>query len=620
MNIPFTFTDMAPLQYRRIILGFACFLFFPLFLSAQVNQQQPAQDTGAAKFIIIDHFGKLIEDKQGMESIKWISQGLQLRIDSTYIYADSAVIYGGDRVYAYGNVVIQQGDSVNVFTDTLYYYKQTDVAELVGEVALDQGSKQLWTTDLTYHLGEQYGSYANGGVLVDKDLQVSSKQGTYYADRQEAVFKDSVVVLHPKFNLAADSMKYLAPESKVIFTGPTNIYTPEAKIYCESGYYDLKNETAEFNQNAQYAGDQKKATADTIRYASSTGEITMVSNVYVEENDKRIQGTYLRYLENTGETVILGEPAVYTDSTRTIRSPEIFYNEKTNQVSTKGSGEISDGDLLMKAEAFDFDQASGIGRAVGHVMWSDTAKDMGIRADTVFYAKESNYILAYGKDRSLFYTVIDGDTLYIASDTLNMISQVDSADLTDTIRLIKAYHDVRLLKSDMQGRADSLVFNDRDSLFMFFGDPVLWSDTTQFSADSIHMAIKNNQIDDVTLNQKAIIITSLYGVYYDQIKGKSIVAAFDSNAIQDMWVTGNAESIYYTRDDQSAFIGVNKTICSKMYFTFIDNEIHLLKYYGENSSQMMPMGEADHNSLRLEGFQWRDEERPLTLSDLLKTK
>jgi len=618
MRITFTYLDMeCHVLFRRIFFS-SVFLVLPLLGFGQVKPRPAATDTSKAKFIIIDHFGKLIEDKEGLETIKWISQGLQLRIDSTYIYADSAVIFGEDRVYAYGNVVIQQGDSLNVFTDTLYYFKETDVAELIGEVALDQGSKQLWTNDLTYHLSERYGEYTNGGTMVDKDMQVSSRQGIYYAETEEVLFRDSVIVLHPKFNLAADSMRYLGPVATVLFTGPTNIYTPEAKIYCESGFYNLEEERAEFNRNAQYAGDQKKATADTIRYGASSGEVLMLGNVHVVENERRIDGTSLRYLEKTGETWITGEPARYADSTRTINSPEIFYNEQTNQVSTKGAGEISDGDLLMRAEQFDFDQATGIGRATGNVMWSDTLQDLGIFADTIDYAKESDYILAYGMKRSIFYTLVDGDTLYIAADTLNMFSQVDTTAGSDTIRLIRAYHDVRLLKSDMQGRADSLLFNDRDSLFSFFGDPVLWADTSQFSADTITMSIRNDQVNDIVLTQKAIIISSLYATYYDQIKGKKIIAEFDSSAIRDMWVTGNAESIYYTRDDQSAFIGVNKTICSKMYFTFLAGQIHLLKYYGENSSTMMPMGEADHDALRLEGFRWRAEERPKDLKDLLE--
>lgn len=618
MNQPFIYTDMeSRIPIMKFLYTFLVVLF-PVIAIGQIRHEQPAPDTSKVSSIIIDYFGRLIEDKEGIETVKWISQGLQLRVDSTNIYADSAVIFGEDRVYAYRNVVIQQGDSLNVFTDTLYYFKETDVAELIGEVTLDQGSKQLWTRNLTYHLGERYGAYSQGGVLVDKELQVSSRQGIYYADNGEVVFRDSVVVLHPEFNLAADSMRYLAENSTVLFTGPTNIYTPKAEIYCESGFYNLENETAEFNSNAQYAGDKKKATADTIRYNSASGEILMLGHVHVEENEKRIDGTSLRYLEGSGETWITGSPARYTDSIRAINSPEIFYNEKTNQVSTKGAGEISDGDLLMKAEQFDFDQATGIGRASGNVMWSDTAKDLGIRADSIDYAKESGYILAYGEKRPLFYTLVEQDTLYICADTLNMFNQADTSSLNDTMRVIKAYHDVRLFKTDMQGRSDSLVFNDADSLFRFFGDPVLWSDTTQFSADTITMSIKNNRLNDITLTQKAIIISELYGTYYDQIKGKTILARFDSSAIKDMLVHGNAESVYYTRDEQSAFIGVNKTICSKMYFTFLKGQIHLLKYYGENSSSMMPMGEADHEHLRLEGFRWRPDDRPLSVNDILK--
>jgi lipopolysaccharide export system protein LptA len=609
---------MKSYQVLQRILFSLFVLIFPMLSQSQVNSKANPQDTSKAKFIIIDHFGKLIEDKEGVESVKWISQGLQLRIDSTYIYADSAVIFGEDRIFAYGNVVIQQGDSLNVFTDTLLYFKETDIAELIGEVALDQGSKQLWTNGLTYHLSERYGSYSQGGVLVDRDLQVSSKQGTYYAESEEVVFKDSVIVLHPKFNLAADSMTYLASQSKVLFTGPTNIYTPNAKIYCESGFYDLKNETAEFNRNAQYAGDQKKATADTIRYGAETGEVLMLGNVHVEENDKRIDGTSLRYMEKTGETWITGEPAKYADSTRTINSPEIFYNEQTNQVSTVGRGDITDGDMKMQFDHSEYDQLTGIGRFSGNVMWRDTVRNVGIITDTLNMSEKTQYVLAYGINRSLFFTIVDGDTLFIAADTLNMENEIDTSGEADTVRVIRAYYDVRLFKSDMQGIADSLVFNDTDSLFSFFGDPVLWSDTTQFSADSITMSIKNGQINDIILTQKAIIISELYETYYDQIKGRVILAQFDSSAIKDMWVTGNAESIYYTRDDQNAFIGVNKTICSKMYFTFLEGQIHLLKYYGENSSSMMPMGEANHGTLRLEGFQWRSMDRPLSVTDLLE--
>ena len=593
-------------------------------LAAQVRPV-PAEKEQTA-YIIIDHFGKLIEDRDGIETFKWISKGLQLRLDSTYIYGDSALIANEDRVYAYGNVIIQQGDSMSVFTDTLYYTRETDVANLVGEVVLKQGTRQLWTRNLNYYLDERYAVYSQGGVLVDDSLQVSSRSGWYDAKTESMIFRDSVIVLHPRFNLAADSLTYLALQKLVRFTGPTTIYTPSGQIYCESGFYDLQREKAEFTREATYAGGDKRARAERIVYDARTDEVRMYDQVRIRERDKLITGDSIRYLASTGETWIYGAPAFYGDSTRTINSPEIFYNEKTNRVSTRGPSEIVDGALTLKAKQLDFNDETGLGTATGDVEWRDTAQDIGVRAEILNYSREAEYVNAYGANRPLFYTIVDGDTLYLAADTLTMWREIDtiavgdSITALDTIRMIRGHHDVRILKADLQGIADSLVFDGRDSLFTLFGRPVLWSDTSQFSGDTVTVSLVNKQIRDIRLIRNAIIISEILGRYYDQIKGRYIVAHFDSSAIRHMQVTGNAESVYYTRDEQQAFIGVNQTTCSRMFFLFLNGEINRLSYFGESTSVMKPMGDVDHDALRLEGFQWRARERPLTLEDLLRKK
>lgn len=619
---PLSFSN-AEMLLRPLIRIFwavgACFCLPILAFS----QQAPA-DTAKHDYILIDYFGKFVEDIQGQDHIKWISDTLQLRIDSTNIYADSAVIFNDNRINAYGNVIIQQGDSLEVFTDTMYYTKETDVADLIGEVVLRQGTKQLWTTDLSYNLGERFGEYHKGGVMVDKDLQMSSKQGIYFARDKSILFKDSVIVLHPKFNLVADSMRYLATEEQVQFTGPTNIYSKNAKTYCEAGYYDAKTETLVLRQNAQYADDKKTATAEEIQYMVNTGDVTMTGNVNVLDQDKVVHGNSLRYNEKTGETWIKGvpgEPATFLDSTRKGKGAEIFYNGKTNQMAIIGGGQIAEGSTILSYDNFNYDESTGNGKAEGNVRLRDTVSDFGVKAEILDKSgKEESYLFysAPGSiNRTLFYSIVDGDTLYIGADTLAMLNQVDTLTL-DTSRIIKAYHDVRMFKSDMQGRTDSLVFHGQDSIFNFFGQPVLWTDTTQFSADSIAMALMNKKIHSITLTHKALIVSELLAVYYDQIKGKEIIAQFDSSKVKDMWVLGNAESIYYTQDDKDAFIGVNQTICSKMYFTFLHGQLQHLKYYGENTSSMVPMFEASHDQMRLEGFQWRPLERPHSVADVLK--
>lgn len=602
-------------QITWVLLGCLCLPFHTF------GQQTSPADTTKPGIIIIDYFGKFVEDVQNQDHIKWISDTLQLRIDSTNIYADSAVIFNDNRIYAYGNVIIQQGDSLEVFTDTLYYTKETDIAELVGEVVLRQGTKQLWTTDLNYHLSERYGEYHKGGVMVDKDLQMSSKRGIYYARGESMVFKDSVIVLHPKFNLVADSMTYLAAQSMVQFTGPTNIYSKNAKTYSEAGYYDAKTETLVLRQNAQYTDDKKTATADEIQYAVNTGDVAMSGNVNVIDQDKVIHGNTLRYNEKTGETWIKGEPATFADSTRRGQGAEIFYNSKTDQMTIMGGGQIAEGSTILSYEHFNYDEATGAGKAEGNVELRDTVSNYGVKAEVLDKSGQNETYLFYSAPgstrRTLFYSIVDGDTLFIGADTLAMLNLVDTLTM-DTFRIIKAYYDVRMFKSDMQGRTDSLVFLGRDSVFHFFGEPVLWTDTTQFSADSISMALMNKKIHAITLTHQALIVSELLTIYYDQIKGKEIIAQFDSSKVKDMWVLGNAESIYYTQDDKNAFIGVNQTICSKMYFTFLQGQLQDLKYYGENTSSMLPMFEANHDLLRLEGFHWRPAERPHSVADVLK--
>jgi len=574
--------------------------------------------------ILIDHFGKLIEDRDGIESFKWISKGLQLRLDSTYIYADSALIANEDRIYAYGNVIIQQGDSMSVFTDTLYYTRESDIANLVGEVVLKQGNRELWTRNLDYYLGERYAVYSQGGVLVDDSLQVSSRRGWYDARSESMIFRDSVIVLHPRFNLAADSLTYLALQEMVRFTGPTNIYMPSGEIYCESGFYDLASEEAEFTEHARYTGGDKIAEAGKIKYYARQDEVRMYKDVRIRELDRLITGDSVRYMASTGETIIFGTPAFYSDSTRRVVSPEIRYNEKTNRVSTRGSSEIVDGPLKLRAQQLDFDDETGLGTALGEVEWRDTAQDIGVRSEILHYSRDDEYVNAFGEQRPIFYTIVDGDTLFLAADTLTMWRQIDTISISDTIRqvdsirMIRAYHDVRIFKSDLQGVADSLGFNGRDSTFTLYGRPVLWSDSSQYSGDTVTVSMRDKRIDNIGLTRNALILSEILGRYYDQIKGRYIVAHFDSSEIRHMQVTGNAEAVYYTRDAQQAFIGVNHTTCSKMFFLFLDGEINRLSYFGESTSVLRPMGDVDHAALRLEGFQWRIRERPGGLADLLR--
>src|SRR5690606_25291313 len=84
------------------------------------------------------------------------------------------------------------------------------------------------------------------------------------------------------------------------------------------------------------------------------------------------------------------------------------------------------------------------------------------------------------------------------ADTLLKDSTEIYADTART-RIVKAYNNVRVFKSDLQAVADSVYYGMVDSMFRFMGSPMIWSEGSQINADTIFMQIKNNKMDNALL-------------------------------------------------------------------------------------------------------------------------
>ena len=214
----------------------------------------------------------------------------------------------------------------------------------------------------------------------------------------------------------------------------------------------------------------------------------------------------------------------------------------------------------------------------------------------------------------MLISLVDGDSLFLTADTLLSLKLDTLA--SDSSRALIGYNDVRVYKNDLQAICDSMVYNSKDSLFYFYQDPIMWSDTSQFSADSIRMKMKEDQIDKIFLVNKSLIINSPDELFFNQIQGRNITAHFEGENLRRMNVEGNAESVYYALDDEKAYVGVNKTICSEMLLYFGDNQIEKIKFFSEPKANLLPMSQTDHEDIKLKNFFWETKKRPKSLDDL----
>ncbi len=533
--------------------------------------------------------------------------------DSAFMYCDSAYIRDSVFMRAYENIIIQQGDSLQIFADTLIYSANLRQAELFGKVVLVNGGQKLFTDYLQYDLEQKVARYFTKSTLTDNETFLTSYQGIFYVEEELAFFKDSVQVVGPDFELRTDSLEYQTEFKTVYFLGPTLINQKDKRIYCESGFYDIPNELSTFSQQAQFSDQDGFAEADVIQYNRKDGIVEMQGNAYYREGNRTASGDYILYDETNEWLTIKGE-GIIIDSTKTVYSDDMFYDVAKDSFAVMDRSIFYNEDQKLVADQLRYNNQSGVGVAWGDVVWVDTTNELGILCDSLLYDNSSNEFVGLGiHRRPMLWNLIDGDSMFIKADTLFMSEIIKQGD---TIMQMQAYHDVRIFKSDLQGLGDSLVYNELDSAFTLFGEPILWADTSQFTADTIDIILKESKLHSITLNQKAFIVNSPDELFFNQIKGRNINAYFKEDNLYLMHVHGNAETIYYILDDLDAYIGVNKSTCSQIKIFFGNNQVKRIVSYKEVDSTLHPMKEVDHSTMILEGYKWQDEKRPKSKYDL----
>ncbi|RYG11134.1 MAG: hypothetical protein EOO07_21080 [Chitinophagaceae bacterium] len=189
----------------------------------------------------------------------------------------------------------------------------------------------------------------------------------------------------------------------------------------------------------------------------------------------------------------------------------------------------------------------------------------------------------------------------------------------DTVRTrtIRAYHNVRVYKTNLQAKSDSLFFTAADSTLRLYKSPILWTDSSQQTGDTIHVQFKDKKINSAQVIQNAFIADQETDTTkFNQIKGKIITAFFNKGEIRNMYVDGNAESISYDKKKDGKY-QQNQTISARIKIVFEDKEISIIKEVKGIEGTFSPPNKVAKEGL-LTGFIWKPELRPKSKDDIIK--
>jgi len=267
-----------PVKYVCLIL----FLMSGYYSFGQITPTKPSSDT-IREFQIIRGPSMRAIKIDSVTTIQTIAGGAIIKQGTTLFHSDSAVVNPVTHVMeAFGNIEINQADTVHTYSQYLKYLGVEKIAYLKNKVKLTNKSGTLFTDDLDYNLQTGIGNFHNGGKVIEGKSVITSIEGTYYDDTKDIYFKKNVKLDEPKKHIRADSLLYNMQTRKSSFISNTIIKTPEAEINTTQGTYDLNTGNAFFtNRSTVKDSSGRLYSANTMALENKTGNAQLEGNAVI---------------------------------------------------------------------------------------------------------------------------------------------------------------------------------------------------------------------------------------------------------------------------------------------------------------------------------------------------
>ncbi|MDD3079389.1 MAG: OstA-like protein [Paludibacter sp.] len=459
-----------------------------------------------------------------------------------------------------------------------------DIQVLKGNVRFRHDNALLYCDSAYfYQKANSLDAFSNVKIVQGDTLFVYGDYLYYDGNTKLARMRHNVRMENRKTTLTTDSLNYDRNINIAYYFTGGKIVDPENTLTSVWGQYSPSTDDAIFRTKVKLTNNNFILTSDTLKYNTKNHVANIVGPSHID----------------------------YKDETN-IYSKKGWYNTENEKMMLLNRSLIvhKDGKTLAGDTVF-YDKVKKYGEAFVNVELTDTINKSTLYGDYLYYDENNDEGLA--TDSALLVDWSSKDTLWVHSDTIRTYKD-------SVYNVAKGYFNVRIFRNDVQGIADSLVYSARDSIIKMYGEPVLWAEENQLSGDFIQTHTKDKKIEQINIQKNAIAIQKEDSIHFNQLSGKEIIAYLDSGQLYRVFVNGNAETIYYPRDDaDSTLIGLNKTESSYVNMYLKNKQIERVVMTASTTGIMYPLLELSGGDLYLKNFFWLDEQRPTKSSDVMLT-
>lgn len=452
------------------------------------------------------------------------------------------------------------------------------VKRFLGNVIFEHNNATMYC-DSAYIFGNENKIYAYSNVHVNRgdSLHMYGDFLLYNGNTDIGKVRNNVRLLDDETILYTDSLDFNTLTNVANYFSGGEIISGEDTLESIIGYYYANDDLFYFKDSVVVTNPDYTIYTDTLKYNTKFKIAYFLgpTNIYSEDNHIYAENGWYKTAEKKFQ----------------FRENAVFQNKEK----------------ILKGDSLFYDELNGIGIAINNIEMIDTAENLILKGNYAYYKEEPESFLI--TDSTLLIQISDNlDSLFMHSDTIS--SEYDS---TGTHRIIKAYHKVKIFRSDFQARCDSLVYNSQDSVISLFKAPVLWSEGTQMTSEKVEVHLKNEKIDFFKLIRTAFIVSEERPTMFNQIRGKEMIGYIRNNELFKIDVFGNGQTIYYTKDQQN-IVGINYAESSDLVIFLKDNDVSKIILLKQPEGILYPPGELEETKLK--GFQWLESLRPKSKIDI----
>ena len=463
------------------------------------------------------------------------------------------------------------------------------------------------------------------GALIKSNISYFYPKQNFFKANGDVVFTQG-----DSLKMTCDYIEYDGNKKLAIAWGKVLLERPDMNLKTDTLYLDRANSEAYYNTFGTILDEETKLTSNRGIYFMDQKKYRFISNVKINDPEYQLKSQQLDYFTESdraffyGKTTIIGEDYdIYCENGA--------YDTKLQKGNFQKNAIILYNNKEIRGDSLYFENEKDYAAATNNISVIDTINKSVINGHyaEIFKARDSAIITR----RAMAVNIVDQDSLFIHADTLIATGPSEK-------KILRGFYDVRIFKSDLRGKSDSLHLDQSTGLIKMLKlpltrkesqiftesqknarNPVLWFGKSQMSGDKIFLTsdMETQKLDSLKIVGNSWIIEkdSISDTGFNQIKGGLLDGLFQEGELREIDISKNTEVVYYMySDEDNELIGIDKTTCSRLKMVTVDNQIEDITFFVSPDGKLFPDKDLPLNERKLKGFIWREEERPKEISDL----